>query len=824
MNYTGEHLIWGNIGHLSVALAFGASLLAAFSFFMAARNESPEKLHWYKTGRTAFWLHSAGVLGIIIALFGIIYNHYFEYYYAWRHSSLELPVEYMISCFWEGQEGSFLLWMFWHVVLGNVMLGWVNKWTSPVMTMVALCQVVLSSMLLGVEIFGHKFGSSPFDLLRQTKDMGAAPIFSQLDYLSKYIKDGNGLNPLLQNYWMVIHPPVLFLGFASTIIPFGFAIAGLWTKNYKEWIKPALPWALFGVMVLGTGIIMGGMWAYESLSFGGYWAWDPVENASLIPWLILVAGLHTMLINKSTGHSVKSTFILITGSFLLVLYATFLTRSGILGESSVHSFTDLGLSGQLLIFLGMFVLLTLYLILSNWRKIPSNKEEQSSYSREFWMFIGALVLLLSAGQILFTTSFPVFNKVFGTNLAPPTDVIGHYNSIQMPIAIIVALLTGMTQYFKYIKTDKGQVLKQLILYAGIALLAGLGGFFFWELYDLRFAILLFAAMFGMIANVAYIITVLKKKWTFSGASVAHIGFGMMMLGVLVSAGKKEVVSINQSGETFFDTKNEANQKANVEHVLLMRDKPITMGAYTVEYKGDSVEEPNHYFKVDYTQKDANGAIKEQFRLYPNLQLNPKMGNVFNPDTRHYLTSDLFTHVSAVPEAKMKGNKAPEEQAQWGIPESFELNIGDTAFTSANHMLILEGLKNNKELLQSEGSQVSLMMNARIRVVSMDQAYISEPAFAIQNNRPIPTEALLDELGMKLQMTNIDFMEMLNTTGKKKLVSLSVSYRPKTEDYIIMKAIKFPYINLLWLGTIIMVLGSFMAMVRRAANYRGSRLV
>ncbi len=364
--YQGEHLFWGNLGHFAVVLAFASALLATFSYYKSSNDEDPDRISWFKTARMAWWVHTVSVVMIVVALFAIIYNHYFEYYYAWRHSSRELPVEFMISCFWEGQEGSFLLWLFWHVVLGSILKTNVSKWTPRVLTVISLCQVVLSSMLLGLEFFGKKIGSSPFELLRLSKDMGNAPIFSQADYLVKiYAKDGNGLNPLLQNYWMVIHPPVLFLGFASTIVPFAFAIAGLWKKQFSEWIKPALPWALFSLGIFGTGIMMGGMWAYEALSFGGYWAWDPVENASLIPWLILVAGMHTMLIHKSTGFSLKSTFILVTGSFLLVLYATFLTRSGILGNSSVHSFTDLGLSGQLLIFLVMFIGITWFLIIKN---------------------------------------------------------------------------------------------------------------------------------------------------------------------------------------------------------------------------------------------------------------------------------------------------------------------------------------------------------------------------------------------------------------------------------------------------------------------------
>src|SRR5699024_9714717 len=225
-----------------------------------------------------------------------------------------------------------------------------------------LCQVFLASMLLGIEVFGTRIGSSPFILLREALD---APIFSDPNYLSM-IADGNGLNPLLQNYWMVIHPPTLFLGFASMIVPFGFAAAGLWTRRYKEWMKPGLPWALFAVMVLGAGIIMGSFWAYEALNFGGFWAWDPVENASIIPWFTLIAAVHVLIAYKSSGHSYFTAALLVMISFVLVIYASFLTRSGILGETSVHSFTDLGMFWQLVLFNLIFFGLMIWALVARW--------------------------------------------------------------------------------------------------------------------------------------------------------------------------------------------------------------------------------------------------------------------------------------------------------------------------------------------------------------------------------------------------------------------------------------------------------------------------
>ena len=285
----------GDIGHLLVIVAFATSLVATYGYYQASRRTGPDN-SWLIYSRRIFYLHLLSVIGVVVVLFTIIYNHYFEYHYAYSHSSLNLPTHYMISCFWEGQEGSFLLWTFWNAVLGVVLINTNKSWEAPFATVFALVQAFLTSMILGVvvPILNVKIGSDPFILLR---DAVQAPIFEiNPDFVPT---DGTGLNPLLQNYWMVIHPPTLFLGFSATLIPFSFCISGLWQHKYKEWIKPALPWTLFAALVLGIGILMGGYWAYETLNFGGYWNWDPVENAVYVPWLIVVASYHTMIAYKT---------------------------------------------------------------------------------------------------------------------------------------------------------------------------------------------------------------------------------------------------------------------------------------------------------------------------------------------------------------------------------------------------------------------------------------------------------------------------------------------------------------------------------------------
>jgi cytochrome c-type biogenesis protein CcmF len=257
------HYFIGDLGHLFVITSFVTALVTAFVYFRGTvAQDLGEKEAWLKNGRFSFYSHAIAVFGICVTLFLIIANHYFEYHYAYSYSDKKLPDYYLISTFWNGQEGSFLLWMFWHAVLGIILIHTNRFWEAPVMTVFALVQAFLASMILGVVLPGieMKVGSSPFILLRDA--MQDAPIFrTQPDYIPE---DGRGLNPLLQNYWMVIHPPTLFLGFAATLVPFSFCIAGLWLKRYEEWIRPALPWALFAGAVLGWDWVF--LWAVTGLT------------------------------------------------------------------------------------------------------------------------------------------------------------------------------------------------------------------------------------------------------------------------------------------------------------------------------------------------------------------------------------------------------------------------------------------------------------------------------------------------------------------------------------------------------------------------------
>lgn len=795
IEYIGEHLLPGQLGNIFVAIAFFASFFAMFSYFKALKSKEES---WQNLGRLFFRIHSLSVAGIALTLFYIIFNHYFEYNYAYQHSSTELPLRYMLSCFWEGQEGSFLLWIFWHVVLGNILIHTARSWEYSTMMIFSSVQVLLTSMLLGVYVFGIKIGSNPFMLLRENPEMMNIPLFRNPNYAS--LIEGSGLNPLLQNYWMTIHPPTLFLGFASTLIPFCYAVAALIEKRHIEWLKPALPWTFFGILILGTGVLMGGAWAYEALSFGGFWAWDPVENASLVPWLFFVGAGHLMLINrnkKSEPTSLNSTYLVTIFTFLLILYSTYLTRSGILGETSVHSFAD-GMPGQLIFFLSLYVLGSLALFIYRYKSIPSVKEEEVFLSREFWMLIGSFVLVISAFQIIFTTSIPVINAVFGTNMAPPIDAIDHFNSWQVPFAIVIAILMAFGQFLSYKKTDPKKYVIKVLPASVLSLVLTISLILLLKLASIILMVLMFASMLTILLNANYFIRILKGKIKNGGASIAHVGFGLIILGSLLSAGMKEVISINSSG---IDIRMEGEEKdANLENILLYKNDTLRMGNYLVSYVGKEKQGINILYEVHYTDRD-NPDIN--FSLFPRIQLNKNMGNVPEPDTKHFLHKDLFTHVTYVNETDFEENVTKDYE----VIDTLKIKKGDSTIIPP-YLVHLNGISNDVPKEHYGLKDDDIAIKAILLFDNMhDSIYSFEPILVIKDSRLFYVHDESEELGIRIALTGInpENGEMSFVIEKDK---------NKKEDFIIMKAAIFPFINVLWIGCVIMIIGTAIAIYNR----------
>jgi cytochrome c-type biogenesis protein CcmF len=827
MNFIGEHLLPGQLGHFFLLLSLIASLGATVTYFLSVQRstfalrsgttggELTVNPYWRRLARLFFYTEAISVFAVFGLLFYIIANHYFEYKYAWQHSSLSLEMKYLLSCFWEGQEGSFLLWSVWHCVLGLIIIRKEKEWEAPVMTVVSFAQFCLATMLLGVSILGLKAGSNPFMLLRNSGVLDNAPAFfdpmtgsMRPDYLS-LVRDGNDLNPLLQNYWMVIHPPVLFLGFAATLIPFAFAIGGLWTRRFADWTRHALPWALFAAGILGLGIMMGAAWAYESLNFGGYWAWDPVENASLVPWLVLVAGVHTLLIYRHTGNALRTTFLFFVLTFVLVLYSTYLTRSGDLQDTSVHAFTGEGITKwHLRSFLLAFALPGLLLFFSRYKRIPHIEKEEESSSREFWMFIGSLVLFLSGLLIITMTSIPVFNKILalfnGKEKTFATFMVGEdsafrYNSIQIFVAIIIGLLSGIGMYLKYKTTGRAFLRKlmvpALVGLAGGALILALGDINYREqgiLYLGAIWLALVAATFAAFTNGIYIFTGLKRDLKRAGGAISHLGFALMLVGILISSSKKEVLSFNTTG-----IRVQLGEKENPgENLTLVKGLPTRMGDYLVTYEKDSTH-PQKSLWYYHLKFERDG--KKDFTLTPNAFVNYKgnQGLMANPDAKHYLSHDIFTYITSLPDP----SKVQEDTASF---RSTEVSTGDTLFYSSG-LVIVEGVQSVKQVPGVNFGPNDSASVATLRVISKTSSISTIKPTVINLGAEViskPDTLLAENLIVQLQKVN----------GRK--ITLGMKESDALMQYVTLKAYKFPWINLLWLGTVLTVLGFGISMFWR----------
>jgi len=793
-NYLDEHLFPGQIGYFLTILSLVASLVATYSFARAFfSKEISLQAQWEKLAKIAFIIESVSVFSCFVVLFYIISNHLFEYKYAYTHSDKNLPYQYLLSCFWEGQEGSFLLWSFWHCVLGLVLLATKKKWGSSfagVMMILNFVQFCLATMIVGLYIFEMKLGSSPFSLLREEMSW---PILSRPDYLH-LIKDGTGLNTLLQNYWMVIHPPILFLGFASTTIPFAFAVTGLIKKKH-DWMDNCLPWATFSAGILGLGIMMGAAWAYESLTFGGYWAWDPVENASLVPWLTLVSAIHACIIYRKTGSSLKLTYLFFGISFLLVLYSTFLTRSGILGDTSVHAFTDLGMNAQLLSFLLIFVIPYFALFFIRLKHMAEPLKEEAIDSREFWMLIGSLILFLSAVVIISITSIPVFNKLFGTKIAPPEDVAFAHNQVQVFVAIIIGLLTALGQFLKYKGTTKAFLVVKLkwpllvtviitaivYIFVGVAFKEkGIG-------FEGAIYIAMFASIYAIVANIFYWVTMQKSKLKSAGSSIGHIGFGMVLLGILISSSNKTVLSWNTTGISPLRMESKKNPAGNPrENITLFEGIATDMGKFMVTYVRDTFDVlDKRFFELKFKEKKTS----ETFFLYPDVLKNNKGMEGFsaNPSSKHYWNKDIFVYVTSFQD------NSKEDTTSF---RPHQITVGDSIFYS-NGYIKLEKVLVNPNANRPAGTNELIL---QLAITSKEGLkYTASPGIVLE--------------GMNLQ-SNVDTVKAQNLVlsfnkvidQQKGTLEIGVKESAALTNLITLKAYEFPFINLLWLGVIIMTFG------------------
>ncbi len=538
-----------SIGNLSVTMALAFTVYAIFSLFYGARTGRRELV---KSGINSVYMIFAFVTLATVALSILLIRSDFSVEYVSSYSNRDLPLFYKVAALWGGQKGSLLFWS-WILTLYGALTAFYNRRMPGKLVPYTLAIISITSAFF---LILNRFAANPFEILAIGSGDAAQPFAPQ---------DGRGLNPLLQHPAMVIHPPMLYLGYIGFVVPFSFCMAALMARELgNTWIKITRRWTLWAWLFLGTGILLGGKWAYVELGWGGYWAWDPVENASLLPWLTGTAFLHSVIVQERKNMLKVWNVVLILSTYLLSIFGTFLTRSGIV--SSVHSFAQSSIGTYFVVFLSLMGAFCLYLLFTRLKFLRSDNELDSYASREASFLFQNLILLASCFAVLWGTIFPVISELIQGRQV--TVGAPYFNKINVPIGLFMLFLTGVGPLLAWRKTSLSSMAKIFFwpTLTGIATLVGclVGGIRdFYALVSFSLVGFVTATLLSEytrairarvkntsenIATALFNIVAINKRRY--GGYIVHLGFVMLIVGFTGKAFTSEGWGEASPGERF----------------------------------------------------------------------------------------------------------------------------------------------------------------------------------------------------------------------------------------------------------------------------------
>jgi len=788
---------------LSAALVF--SIIAMVMYFLTFRG-------YKNTLNFARYSYHGMAIFVIAAstyLWYAILTHQYQYKYIFSYSNNSLSTGLLFSSFWGGQEGSFMLWLLLTSIIGIILQSYSSKRgdleprvmavftlaTSFLLVMVSpwfknpfeyiwVTPIFIDVKSINPQYFNLSFlqnfiftdQQSNTTYIQMSKELYTALTQSGIS-VNQFIADGRGLNPQLLNYWMQIHPPMLFIGFAMATVPFSFAIAALMKNEYRDWVNQSLPWLLTGMAILGLGIMIGGYWAYEMLGWGGYWAWDPVENSSLIPWLIGVAAIHTMLVQKRSlkstdgvGRYAKTNLILSILTYILVLYSTFLTRSGVLGDASVHSFVDPGnlVYFFLVIFIATFILIGVGGIIYRWKYLEDkNVYDESLLSRELSLFTAAIVLVASAIIVLVGTSAPLFGQSVDTFF---------YDEMHLPIAIIIGLLNGLSLLLKWKTTNTKTLLKDSALSVIVsifitALIVILGG-----VTNPMMILLSFSSAFALVVNAEIAIRIVKGNFKNLGAYVSHIGIALFILGVIGSGAYSSTVNLD-----------------------LVKDKPANAFGYQLTFTGYTPIENNTKYAFNILMKKDNNSYQVAPVMYiaeynNSLMREPAILNLFS--------KDVYLAPLGYDEGRNDHSHGDVVKLEKGVTTEYQnVKITFNKFDISPETMQL--MQEGKDFQM--GAMLTLEANGKKEEFELLRKSVS--------NQAVFTDYTSENAGLKLQLNNLTAEMIEVSINPINDTQDHAVEKPKEEVLFVTASIK-PYISLVWIGVVVMALGFFIAVGRR----------
>lgn len=720
-----------------------ACLVASTACYVrAARGDTRAR----ELGRQMYALAAfATVLAALILLY-LLLSHDFRVNYVYSYSDRELALPYLVSAFWAGQEGSFLFWLLAGMLIGLPLIRTAREYEDPVLIVYTLTQVALAIILIR---------QSPFHFISDLPS-GQVPA------------DGAGLNPLLQNPWMTIHPPVMFIGYAATAVPFSFALAGLWRRQFDHWVTVSLPWALVSVLTLGSAIALGGYWAYVTLGWGGYWGWDPVENSSLVPWLASTALVHGMVLQKTSQRFRRLNFSLAILTFLLVVYATFLTRSGVLADFSVHSFVDLGITGWLVAYLVFFLLLGAGALAWRWRSVPVRQGEEPLWSRTLLTVVGIATLLATTAMVLLGTSAPLLTR----GMANPAQVgPAFYNRVTLPIGIIMAVLLVGVPFFGW---QGGATRPWRLLLPGGAGVAVATAAMLLGARQLAFVALLAVASASFLAALIKVFERARRgELRASGAHLAHAGLALMLAGVVTSSAWDRTAK-----------------------VTLVKDQPARALGFALTLT--DIHE-SHQGAEQTVLVEVRPPRGRTWVATPRLVRNRNSGQlVANPAVRVRPTHDVY--LSPV-------ELDPGEPAEGGSP--IELSKGQR-HTLGALTLGFEGFEMAGGHAKSGPPSIAVRLGTEVAGHAAPLAARVELGDAGLISLPVAVPGLA---GTTVKVTAIDA-----DRGRIRLLVSDLpglAAEPGTPPRFTLDLTVKPLISLVWLGMVVLLIGTLLAVVRRS---------
>ncbi len=790
-------------GSIILSLALASSIVAMVMHYLSYKGYK-NALNY---GRLAYHVMAMLVFLAAALLEYLLITHQYSYKYVYEYSSNQLPPGILMASFWGGQEGSFMLWLTLTTIVGLILQNYASKrgdleervmtvftlatsfillmvsplfknpfvylWAEPIFIGIKSINPSLAHLPL-VQNFLFTDASSNQEFVKMSSGLYSALSTSGIS-VGQFVVNGRGLNPQLTNFWMQIHPPILFTGFSMSTVPFCFAVAAMMKNDYKDWVKQSFPWLLAAAGILGLGIMLGGYWAYEMLGWGGYWAWDPVENSSFIPWLVAVAGVHTLLVQKKSqaksggiGKFSKTNLILMSMMYVLVIYSTFLTRSGVLGDASVHSFVNPGTIVYLflMIFVGTFLLVGLGMLAYRWKYLTLHtKSDEGLLSRELSLFTASIVLCSSATIILIGTSAPIFGHSVDAKF---------YNSMHIPIAIIIFFLNGLSLLLKW-KDTKGQDLlkKSLPSIIGSVVIATLI-VLFGGISDILVMLLVLSVVFSLIVNIEIAIRIIRGNKKMLGAYVAHIGIAIFLLGVV--------------GSSVFSREKDLD---------LVKNQPQEAFGYKLMYTGYKPIDNNTKYAFAIKCMQGNNA----FTVNPVMYIADFNNSLMRePAIYSMATKDLYFSPLGYDDGS---------QTEGGGP-AVSLTVGGTTNFDGAKIIYQKFIPPNLNSMSGGGN---FQLGAQLAVEKDGKTYTVE-ALMKKTGRQIefvPVELKDANLRIKLQ-------KMDPNTQKADIVFSKInddkSAAAKPKEVLTIQASTKPFINLVWTGVLIMVFGFFISVSRR----------